>query len=102
MKQKIGTAIIKYDGNGNVTTAEFKGDLNVVFDKEFTQMLGKGSSQKEIKDNADLALAGWFNTITEIEIGDRVTNPIISEVKTCEKNDEGKIIECQIEYFVEI
>lgn len=99
-KSKIGRAIIKYDRKGNVTEAKFKGSFETSFDDSLKQQLIKASSRDEIKQNADLTLAGWFSSLNDIELADRNTHEIVSEVVSCDVYLFGKgVKKCIIDYY---
>lgn len=99
-KQTLGVAIIQYDGHGIVISAKFEGKLEVDFSNDLTSNQLTGVfTQSEVQNNADMALAGWFNTLNNIELSDRVENPISSKVLSCEKYQDGKVAVCKIEYY---
>lgn len=101
MKEKIGTATIRYDIDNNVISGVFKGALEQKFDKELLEQLIPSNDPNVIKNNADMALASWFNKITDIELADREVSQIISSVKKRTYHSNGNIKKCSIDYFLE-
>lgn len=101
MTEKIGTAVIRYDVNNNIISGVFKGELKQKFNEELIKQLQPSNDLDIIKNNADMALASWFNKITEIEIADREKTRIISNVKKRTYYSNGNIKKCEIDYYLE-
>jgi hypothetical protein len=102
MKRKIGQASIEYN-NGNVVKASFTPTLQVDFQQSFLEQLKshlKVKDSEAIQYNTDLVLAGWFNTITNIELADREELQIISENVECDKDLDGYVTLCVLDYYV--
>lgn len=103
MKKQLGTATIEYNVTGKVKKAGFTPTLQVSFEQSFIDQLKAipgTSSTETLKYNSEMVLAGWFNAITSIELEDRESVQIVSEIVTCEKYKEGGIKQCTINYYV--
>jgi hypothetical protein len=99
-QKRLGLAVIEYNIEGQVETAQFMGSLDLDFNKELISQLQAGKTIENTKLNADMTLAAWFNSITEVEIADRTEVSISSNVVECIKYDTGQIKKCSIEYFL--
>lgn len=103
-KQKIGEAIIQYSQNGNPISARFEADMSIKFDADIIKQLLKvdgADDQIKIKQNADMALAGFFQEITNVEIADRAVSKITSAIVECVKYKSKQVRVCRIAYYVE-
>lgn len=103
MKKLIGTATIQYNPNQEVQSVEFKTEL-ISNPSELAErhldVFEKVKEENEINPAADSLLAILFSKITELELRDIETS-IITHNIVCEKNN-GKIVKCVIEYYLEI
>lgn len=99
IKKKIGTVVMVYDEQGNpMTGSSFVPSitLNEGSTTELTNI--KGATAEDIKVNADLVMANWFNSISNIELADREEWQIVSEIARCEKYPSGSPYLCIIDY----
>lgn len=103
MKLEIGKVTMNYSQKGEMVKEKtyFTPTLNIIITKELEDQLKtiQGGDQKTVKDNADLLLASWFSTMNEVELNDRQTHRLDSEVVHCETYPDGNVKQCVIKYI---
>lgn len=99
-KKSIGTGVITYDEHGEVVSVTFLPNKEVSFDKTKFRKLNSPDDTDTARENAELALAEYFNYITGIELADREKVTVKSEIANCLMNGE-RIGSCEVNYFVE-
>lgn len=102
MKKLIGTATIQYNTNQEVQTVSFETELidnSTDIAKRHLDVFEDVKEEKEINPAAESLLAILFSKITDLELRDMETTTITHSI-VCEKNN-GKIVKCVIEYYLE-
>jgi hypothetical protein len=94
---EIGKTVIKYNQDGTVRRASFIPQLKIEAPPDLKLKMKHGSKE-EIKDNADMVMAAWFNKVNDIELSDRELYEIKSEIVKCELWEPGKVKTCIIKY----
>jgi hypothetical protein len=101
-KDEIGLAVISYDESGKLQAAGFQPTMTMQLDAELFKPLSSvaGRGLEDIRLNADLVMAAWFNRMNEIELADRGLYEISSEVVECLKYENGQVKQCKLRYFL--
>lgn len=97
---EIGIAKVQYDNHGRATEAEFVPTIKLNLKPSLLAQLASvnGKSQDHTIDNANLILGAWFEKSNEIELADRDTYHIASEIVRCEKWSNGTVKVCEIRF----
>lgn len=101
-KVVIGQALIRYTESGKVCHAEFSPSIAIKLtsEKEIAQKLIHIPCNKPetVKADADTLLGLWFAQLTDIELADRNSFEVISNIITCETYPSGNVKLCELEY----
>lgn len=107
-KMEIGVALLEYDQNGKPKSAKFTPAIREIdkdtMEKELLnaeQFIGSSrDTEQEIRSHAQVLLAYWFYQLEMVELADRETGKIESEIVKCEKWDNNRTIKtCEIRFF---
>lgn len=99
---EIGIATIEYALAGFVMEASFRPTVSVELNPAFFEQLQSiepNSNREILQRNSEMALAGWFSKMNEIELSDREQYKITTEVIDCESHPNGLVKKCVIKYF---
>lgn len=100
--QEIGVVTIDYNEEGVAIhslfepTLKIKGGMSLL---EQMEALTATQDPEIIKSNADLVFGNWFNKLSEIELADRDTHEVVSELVECDKYPSGNIKKCVLKYI---
>lgn len=98
--QVIGIAKLKYDTDGDLQIGIFKPKIEIVKEQIKNSEIGKCGDKTidEIKDYAELLLAGFFSKMSDIELRDMETTRLETKVVSSEKYPDGKWKEIEFEF----
>jgi hypothetical protein len=110
MKKKnelpIGEVVMFYDSEGKPTKVEFTPEKIVLQDPEFLKALKTIANKDDVKtleENADLALAAYFNKLNEIEQADRMEykiEKVVQKTPYKRKRSAGQELWCRVKYVL--
>ena len=103
-KIAIGTATIRYDEEGNLTSATFAPEVHPTVVSKIDQELlkaDKAHTADDAKRHAETVLAEWYGWLWDIELADREEGRVEGEIVNCIKWPNDVPQECVVRlYFV--
>jgi hypothetical protein len=93
----LGIVTIEYDEKGDVTSASFKPETHIKFDKHLLQQLQSVHSSKDVdvlKENIQFVVGGWWSVLNQIELADRDKYEEAIEIIECERYRTNMIKRC--------
>lgn len=98
--QVIGIAKLKYDSDGDLQIGMFKPKIEIKKEQFKNSEIGKCNNKTidEMKDCAELLLAGFFSKMSDIELRDMEKTRLETKIVSSEKYPDGKWKEIQFEF----
>lgn len=100
MKTILGTAKLKYDKEGDLQIGTFKPMIEITKEQIKGSGLGKCGSKtiEEMRECAELLLAGFFTKISDIELRDIEKTKLVTNLVSTAEYEDGKIKEIEFEF----
>lgn len=98
MRKLIGTASIVYNDKNEPANITFETPISHIDQTVINTLKTVKNSEEELKNAGELILSSVFSNITDIELRDTVKTKIEFELDCKEEN--GKVIDCKILYYL--
>ena len=100
-KTLLGTAILKYDADGDLQIGTFTPKIEVTREQIKKSEIGNCSNKtiEQVKECAQLFLANFFNKVSEIELRDIENTQLQTQAVYQEYYDDGSLKNVKIEFI---